>query len=255
MGTTRITPLRTAGVVAASALTLTMGLSACSSSDGDASAADTGSDGSTTLESTLTDSAEDGPADLVALLPGQQAFGEEFHVTRVSAEDFANTMQKAQAASDKQTSDPPQCKSVLDTAGDLDPDDSAIEVATNKENKTTMAVITTHADTTLDTVRTHLDDCGSFTMSSGELTEKVDVEPFTPAGADGQQAIGLTRTEAIADKAVRTTVIASNVVDGVGIQIITQQPSAKPLPDKVIEHFQETSSGVLQTVADKAAQN
>lgn len=256
MGTTRTSKLGAAGAVTASALALSLGLTACSSSDdgggSDSAAATHRTSGA--ADSAGSDGSANGPADLVDLLPGQEAFGQGFTVSPVSVDDFAETMQKAQTASDNQTSDPPQCKSVLNTAGDIDPQDSAIETATNSETRTTMAVIATHADTVLDTARTHLDDCASFTMSGGDLSESVEVAQFAPAGAEGDQAIGLTRTETIADKAVRTTITAANALDGVGVQVITQQLSADPLPEDIVDRLQQKSSGILQTVTDEITQ-
>src|SRR5699024_1155119 len=95
-------------------------------------------------------------------------------------------------------------------------------------------------------------ECGSFTMTAGDLTENVDLHRFMPAEASGDQAIGITRVENIEGKAVRTTVSAANVVDGVAIQVIEQQPSTEPLPDELIDHFQERTSQILQNVSETA---
>ncbi|MDN5759752.1 MAG: hypothetical protein L0H59_14685 [Tomitella sp.] len=254
MASTRTASVRVSGIAVASALALTLGLSACSSSD-ESGQADTSDQASADDASGQASVENGGPADLQALLPGQEAFGKGFTITPIPSEQLSSTFDQARVAGEGQTSDPAQCKEVLDYAAGLDPAQTAMEAALDQERKTTIAVIVTHADTVLDTARAHLDECGSFTVTAGEHTSHVTTSRFAPAGATGDQAIGISRAEAVDGQGTMNTVLAADAADGVAVQVIAQQPSAKALPSDVVDHYQEQTSESAQHVLDEASKN
>lgn len=229
-----------------SVLALAAGVGACSSSD------DSGDDGATAAAEATT--ADATPADLQSLLPAPDAFGEGFTVTPVTSAQLQATLDQVRTAAQKQVVDPAQCAATLDLTSGLDPASTAMLAADKQDQQTKFGVIVTRGQGGLDGVRTGIADCGDITVTSDETVSHLTTTPFAPAGATGQDAFGLTRVQQVGNQGQVTTILASEVVDGIAIRVMVNQPSAEALPPEVLDHYRQRATTLLNDTAGRAAQ-
>lgn len=246
MTTTRAARLRITGISAAAALACAGLLSGCSDSDS--------SDQADTPAATAGSAA--GPAsataveELRAFLPDQTAFGEGFVTSPVSAEQLNSTLTQVRDKSESQVVEPAECKETLDLTGGLDPAATAMMAAASQDQGTKIGVIVSRNDSSLDAVRSSLDRCGTVTVHVDESVAEVTTAPFEPAGATGEQPLGLTRTQTLDGTGQVTTIVTAEEVDGVAIRVMVHQPSTEALPPEALDHFQQKATTLLNQTAD-----
>ncbi|QDQ98867.1 hypothetical protein [Tomitella fengzijianii] len=252
MTTTRGGRVRIAAVSAASALALAGVLGGCSSgSDADSGSAEIATG---TAAATAGAAAQAGPEELRALLPEQAAFGAGFVAAPVTTAQLEATLNQVRDKAKTQVVDPADCKDTLDLTAGLDPAATAMVAAGNEDQGTKIGVIVSRDDTSLDAFRSSLDRCGTVTVQVDGTTTDVTTEGFAPAGATGEEPLGITRTQSVGDAGNVTTILTAEEVDGTAIRVMVHQPSTEALTPEVLDHFRQTAATLMNDTATRVAQ-
>ncbi|GAA4824569.1 hypothetical protein [Tomitella cavernea] len=251
MITTRDGRFLVAAVSAASTLALAGALGACSSG----ADADSGPAGSATgTAATTAAGAQAGSGELRALLPEQDAFGEGFVAAPVTTAQLDATLSQVRDKAKSQVVDPAECKDTLDLTAGLDPAATAMVAVSNEDQGTKIGVIVSRDDPSLDAFRSSLDRCGQVTVQVDGTATDVTTETFAPAGATGEEPLGITRTQSVGDAGNVTTILTAEEVDGTSIRVMVHQPSTEALPPEVLDHLRQTAATLMNDTAARAGQ-